>query len=88
MGGEILSAKYIFLGDLVDCGYYSVSLLLALKVKYLDRLYLLRGNHETRELTLKYGFYKECEKKYGCANAWQYFTKTFDYMSFSAVIGN
>ena len=51
----------IFLGDLVDYGYSieSLSLLLALKVKYPGRLYLLRGNHETKELTLNYGFYKE-----------------------------
>lgn len=38
VGGEIPHTKYIFLGDLVDCGYYSVEtilLLFVLKIKHL-----------------------------------------------------
>ena len=92
IGGEIPSTKYVFLGDLVDQGYYGVetlSLLLALKVKYPERVYLLRGNHEQIEQNVMYGFSKECKRKYGgSANAWQYFASTFDYMSLSAVISN
>ena len=92
IGGEIPSTKYVFLGDLVDRSYYGVetlSQLLALKVKYPERVYLLRGNHEQEQQNMTYGFYKECKRKYGgSANAWQYFKSTFDYMSLSAVISN
>ena len=36
---------------------------------------------------MRYRFYKECMRKYGSANVWQHCTKTFDFLSISAVIG-
>ena len=62
VGGECPFTNYLFLGDFVDRGYYSVEtflLLLALKVRYPDRITLIRGNHESRQITQVYGFYDE-----------------------------
>ena len=91
VGSKVPSTKYLFLGDIVDCGHYSVEtflLLLALKIRYPERLYLIKGNHETRELTLKYGFYKECKEKYGSPSVWEHYTKVFDFISLGTVIAN
>ena len=51
VGGECPEANYLFMGDFVDRGFYSVEtflLLLALKVRYPERITLIRGNHESR----------------------------------------
>lgn len=89
VGGDVPDTNYLFMGDFVDRGFYSVEtflLLLALKVRYPDRITLIRGNHESRQITQVYGFYDECLRKYGSVNVWRYCTEMFDYLSLSALI--
>ncbi|KAJ3615632.1 hypothetical protein Zmor_012414 [Zophobas morio] len=91
IGGDSPDTNYLFMGDYVDRGYYSVetvSLLICLKVRYKDRITILRGNHESRQITQVYGFYDECTKKYANTNVWKYFTDLFDYLPLTALIEN
>ncbi|WFD24563.1 protein-serine/threonine phosphatase [Malassezia equina] len=89
VGGMCPQTNYLFLGDFVDRGLYSVEtflLLLALKVRYPDRITLIRGNHESRQITQVYGFYDECQRKFGSANVWRYCCDVFDYLSLAAIV--
>ncbi|XP_019172321.1 PREDICTED: serine/threonine-protein phosphatase 7 [Ipomoea nil] len=59
---------FVFNGDYVDRGAWGLEtflLLLAWKVFMPQRVYLLRGNHESKYCTSVYGFEKEVLAKYG-----------------------
>jgi len=79
---------FIFLGDYVDRGEYqieNIAYLLAYKLKYPDRIVLLRGNHETEEMNLFYGFYMEVMLRY--RGLFDLFQEVFSKLPFVARMG-
>ena len=88
-GGDIAENSYLFLGDFVDRGYHSLEtflLLLCYKVRFPQRITLLRGNHESRQITQVYGFYDESLRKYQSAEVWKICNEIFDLLPLAAII--
>jgi len=82
------SGVMVFLGDYVDRGPYQLeNLVRLLEAKQTEpsRVYLLRGNHETREMNMYFGFYDVVSRRLG-AGAYSLFAELYATIPIGAVL--
>lgn len=80
---------YLFNGDFVDRGSFSVEVILTLllfKMSDTDCIHLHRGNHETRNMNKIYGFEGEVQAKYD-NKIFDLFLEVFSHMPLASVVG-
>jgi hypothetical protein len=83
------SPQFLFPGSSVDRGYSSFEAFAFsafLKVKFPEKIYLLRGNHEMRSVNQTYGLYNDCEIIYESPTMWSIINSAFDHHPIAAVI--
>lgn len=88
IGGNIINTKYLFLGDYVDRGCFSIEvliLLMALKINFENTMFMLRGNHECRLLTQSFNFKDECLAKYD-QEVYECFMDFFNTLPLCAIV--
>ena len=68
----------------------TIVLLLALKIQFPTRVFLVRGNHESPEVNARDGFLHECVERLGGKNlgvaAWRRLNLLFEWMPLGAVV--
>ena len=86
--GKPKKINYLFMGDYVDRGIFSmevVILLFALKINYPERVVTLRGNHECRNMTQHFTFREEAINKFD-EEVYNLVMEVFDAMPLAAVV--
>ncbi|OWZ20331.1 Serine threonine protein phosphatase [Phytophthora megakarya] len=100
LGLELTAGSFLFLGDYVDRGSSSLectAYLFAHKLLYPGKMFLLRGNHETRAvngLEAHYGsgcLLAQCKSRFGASEGgvvWHQINNAFDRLPVAAIIDN
>ena len=98
LGMSLTAGNFLFLGDYVDRGLQcleTVAYLLAMKVTLPAKVYLLRGNHETRDVNgweehyHQRSFLYQCRARFGNDlgyRVWETCNSVFDRLPLAAVI--
>ena len=84
------NGRFIFLGDYVDRGEFSlevIAVLLAMKIKRPNDVFLLRGNHEFRELCTNYGFRQQIMMTYD-KELFESFCSVFQHLPIAGILNN
>jgi serine/threonine-protein phosphatase 2B catalytic subunit len=88
IGGNPAENRYLFLGDYVDRGSFSLEVVLVLfciKINYPRTVIMIRGNHECRSLTTYFNFRAECLYKYDI-DIYERVMDTFDALPISCLV--
>ena len=95
---SLTAGNFLFLGDYVDRGMSClevIAYLMAMKLQLPHKVYLLRGNHETRDVNgweEHYGarsFIYQCRERFGEEvgyKVWESTNQTFDRLPLAAVV--
>jgi serine/threonine-protein phosphatase 2B catalytic subunit len=89
-GGSPPERSFLFLGDYVDRGNWSVEILTylyAIKLRFPKHVILLRGNHESRDMNMFFNFRQECLYKYN-SEVFEAFAKSFLSLPLGAIVNN
>ena len=81
--------KYLFLGDIVDRGEFSMETIifvLLAKILYPQNVFIIRGNHEFDQMGEQFGFMNEILERYRNMASYNLFNRVFSYIPMAAVI--
>jgi serine/threonine-protein phosphatase 2B catalytic subunit len=90
IGGSPETTRYLFLGDYVDRGAFSIEvvlLLYAIKVSFPSTVCMIRGNHECRQMTTFFNFRSEVMYKYDL-EVYDKFMESFDMLPLACIVNN
>ncbi len=93
---EMESMSYLFLGNYVGKGFNSletICLLFALKIKYPEQIFLLRGQQEDASINKVSGLAEECILKladsvYDHSSAFKSINRVFEFLPLAGIVGD